>query len=83
MDCGNAHLFKYLREGRGGTLFTEGGQYSLVNIVRGGHFRGGDKIHYDNGKSAGLFIKYFLFVYFCLYIYSFIFIDSFIFTFKT
>ncbi len=55
MDRGNAHLFKYLREGRGeGTLFTEGGQYSLVNIVRGGGGTvfivklsggGGDSIH--------------------------------------
>ncbi len=42
MDRGNAHLFKYLREGKGeGTLFTEGGQYSLVNIVTGGGGGGG------------------------------------------
>ncbi len=44
MDRGNAHIFKYLREGKGeGTLFTEGGQYSLVNIVRGGDGGGGTK----------------------------------------
>ena len=45
----------------GGTIFTEGGHYSLVNNVLGGQYSpvnkvrgdifGGDTIHYDNGSQ--------------------------------
>ncbi len=57
MDRGNAHLFKYLREGRGeGTLFTEGGQYSLVNTVRGGTVFTSE--YCPGGNRYSLVIKY-------------------------
>ena len=42
----------------GGTVFTEGGHYTLVNSVRvrggGDKIRGGDQIHYDTSIIHGL-----------------------------
>ena len=49
----------------GGTVFTEGGHYSLVNSVRvggggGDQNKGGDQIHYDTGIIHGLLGVFFL-----------------------
>ena len=52
----------------GGTVFTEGGHYSLVNWVLGRHYSlvnsvrgtkyGGDQIHYDTGMQAWYNYRY-------------------------